>query len=117
MGKNPLKRSLIVGIILLFLSTVCLPVLASEGKPDLIIEDMVIYSAHNPLEENFNCLVKNIGNTSTPYYKSIDIAVTLRWKILNILPFIKIRGFTGGSTSSGLEPGESNAITFAGKSR
>jgi len=33
MGKNTLKRSLIVGIIFLFLSTTCIPVLASEGKP------------------------------------------------------------------------------------
>ena len=30
MGKNPLKRSLIVGIVFLFLSTTCIPVLASE---------------------------------------------------------------------------------------
>jgi O-antigen/teichoic acid export membrane protein len=40
MGKYPLKRSLIVGIIFLFLSTTCIPVLASEGKPDLIVVSM-----------------------------------------------------------------------------
>lgn len=35
MGKT-LKRSLIVGIIFLFLSITCLPVLASEGKHGLV---------------------------------------------------------------------------------
>jgi len=38
MGK-PLKMSLIISIVVLFLSTACLPVLASEGKPDLITVD------------------------------------------------------------------------------
>ena len=40
MNTNMLRKSLVIGIILLFLSTICLPVLASEGQPDLIIINM-----------------------------------------------------------------------------
>ena len=40
MGKNILKRSLLVGIVFLFLSTTCIPVLANEGKPNSIIGDI-----------------------------------------------------------------------------
>jgi len=41
-GKNPLKRSLIVGIVFLFLSTTCIPVFASEGKPEITRLDTVL---------------------------------------------------------------------------
>ncbi len=58
MGKT-LKRSLIVGIIALFLSTSCLPVLASEGKPDLIIESMGFLLYDKPLTY---ATVKNVGD-------------------------------------------------------
>jgi hypothetical protein len=112
MGKNTLKRSLIVGIVFLFLSTACLPVLANEEKPDLIIEDLLILPGSHPREENFICLVKNVGNISTPSNKALDITVTVRWKTLGILPLFPIQKFTAGVTGS-LAPGETVNIAFA----
>jgi hypothetical protein len=113
MGKNPLKRSLIVGITFLFLSTTCLPVLASEGKPDLIIEDLLIFPGHYPFEEEFRCQVKNIGNVSTPYDKDLDISITVRWKTFGLLPIIPVREFIGGTGGISLAPGETIKIPFA----
>lgn len=117
MGKNPLKRSLIVGIVFLFLSTACLPVLANEEKPDLIIEDIVIGPGDTPYEQELSCRVKNIGNASTPSDKFIDITVTVRWKTFGLLPLIPIREFTGSIGGSSLAPGETIDIGFAGTDR
>jgi hypothetical protein len=63
MGKNPLKRSLIFGIVFLFLSTTCLPVLAGEGKPDLIVSSMGFSSIH--WEDCGVATIKNIGDAKT----------------------------------------------------
>ena len=112
MGKNTLKRSIIIGIIFLFLSTMGLPVLASEEKPDLIIEDLLILPGHQPGEEEFRCRVKNVGDASTPSDKFIDITVTLRWKTFGLLPLIPVRKFTASAANS-LAPGETNNIPFA----
>lgn len=61
MGKT-LKRSLIVGIIVLFLSTTCIPVLASEGKPDLIITHIGFASIGDaPLRDVARASIQNIG--------------------------------------------------------
>jgi hypothetical protein len=87
----------------------------SLGLPDLIIEDIKIYPT-NPFEEEFRCQVKNIGDASTPYGKAIDISVIVRWKILNLLPLIRVREFTGGTIGSGLAPGEIDKIPFASTS-
>ncbi len=117
MGKNTLKRSIIVGIIMLFLSTACLPVLASEEKPDLIIEDIVIGPGDSAYEQELSCRVKNIGNTSTPSDKFIDITVTVRWKTFGLLPLIPVRKFTGSIGGSSLASGDTIDIGFAGTDR
>jgi hypothetical protein len=108
-----LKRSLIVGIIIMFLSTTCLPVLASEELPDLIIEDLVISPGHQPGDEEYWLKLKNIGNASTPSNKGIDITVTVRWKIFGILPSIIVRQYeTSFWRDGGLAPGDTAGITF-----
>jgi len=69
MGKT-LKRSLIVGIVFLFLSTVCIPVLASEGKPsstgtgkpDLIVASMS-FSPYGDSGIVAAATIENIGDT------------------------------------------------------
>jgi len=57
-----MKRTIIVGIVFLFLSTTCLPVLASEGKPDLIVDG--IGRVPEPDYNLYSIVVniKNIGN-------------------------------------------------------
>jgi len=112
--ENPrIKKGLGVIILLLFLSTTCLPIVnASEGKPDLIIEDLLILPGHQPGEEEFRCQVKNVGDASTPSDKFIDITVTVRWKTFGLLPLIPVRKFTASAANS-LAPGETNNIPFA----
>jgi hypothetical protein len=112
--KNMIKKMFIGGIVFLFLFTACLPVLASEEFPDLIIEDMTISPSNDPWQEKFSCQVKNVGNASVPYGKAIDITVTVQWKIFGLIPLKIIRQFNGGTISSGFEPGEIDKITFAG---
>jgi hypothetical protein len=108
-----IKKGLGVIILLLFLSTTCLPIVnASEGKPDLMIEDLLILPGHQPGEEEFRCRVKNIGDASTPSGKFIDITVIVRWKILDILPLIPVRKFIASAANS-LAPNETANIPFA----
>jgi len=61
MGKNILKRGLIIGIVCMFLSTTYIPVSANEGKPDLIVSK--IYRDRIPDTPNFciYAVIKNIG--------------------------------------------------------
>jgi hypothetical protein len=85
MGKNPLKRSLIVGIVFLFLSTTCLPVLAyKEYIPSKIVSEMsdddfefvgidhISKANFQPAPAWFDAtiwiLVKNNGTTKTTYW-------------------------------------------------
>lgn len=112
-SKDMKKEILMIGIIILFLSTTCLPVLASEALPDLIIEDMVIGPTHNPFDEGFNCQVKNIGDVSTSPDKDLDISVSVRWKIFGLFPLIKIRQFDAGPIGLSLAPGETDLLPFA----
>lgn len=68
MGKNTFKISIIVGIIFLFLSTTCLPVLANEGKPDLTIISMG-FSQHDDYpggpDTDVYATVQNIGDANS----------------------------------------------------
>jgi hypothetical protein len=107
------KYIILILVLLLFLSTTCIPVSASQGMPDLIIEDLLIFPGHTPDEEEFRCQVKNIGNASTPYDKDLDISVTIRWKTFGLLPLIQVRKFTGGTGGFSLEPGETIKLPFA----
>ena len=111
MGKYPLKRSLIVGIVFLFLSTTCLPVLASEGKPDLIIEDIVT-KPYNPFVDKYSCKVKNVGNETTNDW--IMVTVTVKRLFLGIFPLRTVRFYRVGTLpSNGLPPGGVIDILFA----
>jgi hypothetical protein len=63
MGKNILKRSLIVGIIMLFLSTACLPVLASEDLPDLIVQSVnIVPAGDSGMDFEAIAEIKNVGD-------------------------------------------------------
>ena len=82
MSMNTLKRNLIIGIIFLFLSAACLPVLASEGKPDLIIEDMG-FAPHNGIKKVFYTTIKNIGDAKA---YGIQVQYTFIRMLFGIIP-------------------------------
>lgn len=113
MGKNTLKRSIIVGIVFLFLSTTCLAVLASEEKPDLIIVDIVTKPVY-PEEDKYLCRVKNVGNGTVTADEFIDVHITVKRLFLGIFPFRTVRSYqVGGNYGNGLSPGETIDILFA----
>jgi hypothetical protein len=112
MDKKPLIVVSLCAVVLLVLGS-SNTVLANEEKPDLIIEDLLIFPGHTPDEEEFRCQVKNIGSASTPYDKDLDISVTIRWKIIGLLPLIQVRKFTAGTGGFSLEPGVTIKIPFA----
>jgi len=83
MGKNPLKRSLIVGIVFLFLSTTCIPVLASEGKPDLIVQSVnIVPAGDSGMDFEAIAEIKNIGDSdaigSVEIYNSFNRLILLK---------------------------------------
>jgi len=112
MDRNPrIKKGLGVTVVLLFLSTTCIPVLASEGKPDLIIED-IITKPDNPLEDKFFCRVKNVGNATI--MEIIDVDVIVKRLFLGIFPIRTVRSYhVGGNNGDGLSPGETRDFLFA----
>jgi hypothetical protein len=64
------RKCLAIGIILLFLSIVCLPVLASEGKPDLSIERFDFVPVGDPQINTYATVkVKNIGDVGVDTYQ------------------------------------------------
>jgi len=101
------RKCLAIGIIVLFLSTTCIPVLASEGKPDLVITDISISPGSMIGTHVCDCTIKNIGNSSTG--DLIEIRIIVKRKPLGIFPPLftvfsrSITFWVGG----GLEPGES----------
>ena len=84
MGKNPLKRSLIVGIIFLFLSTTCIPVLASEEKPDLIVSDIHPKWGDGPMVLGITSEIGNIENVTVN--GTLHIHFIARRMVFGILP-------------------------------
>ncbi len=66
MKKYPLiGKCLVVGIVLLFFSTVCLPVLASEEKPDLVATDIFQHTdTEFEVVHYIGVEVQNIGNAT-----------------------------------------------------
>lgn len=89
----------------------------NTGTPDLIIEDLLILPGSHPFQEEFSCLVKNVGDASTPSNKDLDITVTVRWKTFGLLPLIPVRKFIGGTGGFSLAPGETVDIPFATTNR
>jgi hypothetical protein len=95
------RKGLAVGIILLFLSTTCIPVLASEGKPDLIVSFMgfVPFGEAEPGPEGFAAAITNIGDAD------IQGTLTLKYTFTRLV-FGTITNTDTVWMSGGLKPGE-----------
>ena len=112
MGKNTLKRSLIVGIVFLFLSTACLPVLASEEKPDFIIDDIFLWPSDYPYEYHFEYSLRNIGD-SPIYSFEFETYIKIQWMLLGRIPLFPIVSRMQIGNLGGLLPGENVNLSFA----
>ena len=106
------KKCLAVGIILLFLSTTCIPVLASDGKPDLIIEGLGTRPANTPPHNWVYCVVKNIGTGTANDF--IDVKVEIKRVLFGVFLINKtLRSyFANGWSSGGLPPNNATGIEF-----
>jgi len=105
MGKNPLKRSIIVGIVFLFLSTACLPVLANEELPDLIIEQIGFVPYGDGGEDVAYMVIKNIGNAKSQ--EEISYKYTFTQMLFGIIPIRIVRTHTDSMIyEGGLGPQE-----------
>ncbi|MCJ7696862.1 MAG: hypothetical protein MUO73_00825, partial [Thermoplasmata archaeon] len=84
--ENPrIKKGLGVTVVLLFLSITCLPIVnASEGKPDLIIENITIEPGTQIYTEECYCKIKNIGDS--PAGDEIEVRIIVKRKPLGIFP-------------------------------
>jgi len=84
-----------------------------KGKPDLIIEKIVIEPGDIPFTQDLYCRVKNIGDAIA--YKTIWIKSDIyRCILLGKIPINFIGTETGGGNFvSGLRPGETINIPFA----
>ena len=92
-------------------STTCIPVVAREGTPDLIIDD-IISKPYNPYEDEYLCRVTNSGNGTTDTI--IMVEVTVKRLFLGIFPLRTVRFYRVGShPENGLPPGESLNVLFA----
>ena len=107
LGKT-FKQSVIVGIIMLFLSIACLPVLASEGKPDLIVESInIVPSGDSGFEFDSIAEIKNIGNSDA--IGSVEVYYAFHRLILLQTVFSD-----SCSDSIRLAPNESTVVTLTG---
>jgi len=116
------RKCLAVGIILLFLSTTCIPVLANEeklasteaGKPDLIIEGLGTRPANIYFLNWVYCVVKNIGIGSVTAYDFIDVKVEIKRVFLGVFLINKTLKtfFASGLSSGGLPPNNTTGIEF-----
>jgi len=107
-----MKKKIFIGGILSLLVLSSMPiVVGSEGKPDLIIEDIVT-KPDNPIEDKYLCRVKNIGNGTTDDW--IMVTVTVKRLFLGIFPLRTVHFYRVGSLpGNGLPPGGVIDILFA----
>ena len=111
-GKT-LRRSLIVGIIMLFLSSMCLPVLATEELPDLAIEEIYVYVSPGggrgpPWEREYiRCNFSNIGDEIVNEEDIIQFHIVVEKLLFNKIPIREIMNVVthGYAIHNGLEPG------------
>jgi hypothetical protein len=90
--ENPcIKKGLGVIVLILFLSTTCLPIVnASEGKPDLIIEEIGFAPDGDSGREDVACMtIKNIGNATSQ--EEISYKYTFTQMLFGIIPIRIIR--------------------------
>lgn len=111
MQKKPLIGVSICAVVLLFLSTTCIPVLASEEKPDLIIEDIFLWPSDFPMEYHFEYRVKNIGDAPIYNFQLIT-NIQIRWLVLGIIPLFPIYLTTQDGLVGRLLPNETINIPF-----
>jgi hypothetical protein len=98
MKQYPLiGKCLAVGIILVFLSTACLPVLANEGKPDLVPTNIYvyIYNEFSPPRYTLVVDVENHGNASVK--GSIQFRISAQRLLFGKFP-LRTRTFEGSYT-------------------
>ncbi len=104
-------KTLIVGIIMLFLSTACLPVLASEELPDLVIEDIFLWPSDFPNEYHFEYRLRNIGDA--PIYNfQLKTTIQIRWLLLGSIPLFSIYLTTHNGLVGRLLSNETISIPF-----
>ncbi len=110
MGKT-LKRSLIVGIIFLFISTTCIPVLASEEKPDLIVEQ-IGRAWDNQFNDLVYATIRNIGTEKAE--GDIYVKYTVIRLLFGVIP-IKVAqtGTKSVYRDGGLKPGDFLGFTLS----
>jgi len=103
--ENPrIMKGFGVIILLLFLSTTCIPVLASEGKPDLIVS-MIGYGPkdiHYP--SRYYAVVENIGN-ATLWNKEYTLLYVFTRMVFKKIPITVLHDYTWCYLSR-LAPGE-----------
>jgi len=113
--ENPrIKKGFGVTVVLLFLSTICLPVVnAGEGKPDLIIEGLGTRPDDEIYFQNWvYCVVKNIGSGTANDF--IDVKVEIKRVLFGVFLINKtLRSyFANGWSSGGLPPNNATGIEF-----
>jgi hypothetical protein len=91
------RKGLVVGVILVFLSTACLPVLAKEGKPDLVPTNIYaeIYNEFSHPVYSLIVAVENHGNASVN--GSIQFRISAQRLLFGILP-LRTRTFESSYT-------------------
>ena len=87
------RKCLAIGIILLFLATTCIPVLASEGKPDFVIDDIFLWPSNFPYEYHFEYSLTNIGD-SPIYSFELEVFIKIQWLLLGRIPLLSIASYT-----------------------
>jgi subtilase family serine protease len=113
MGKKTMKRSIIVIFALQFIFTTFLPfVNASEGKPDLVIDDIFLWPSNFPNEYQFEYSLKNIGD-SPLYDFELETYVKIQWMLFGKIPIFSIASNLHSGYLGRLLPGETVNITFA----
>ncbi|MBE3141332.1 MAG: hypothetical protein IMZ53_12230 [Thermoplasmata archaeon] len=113
MGKNILKRGFIIGVVCMFLSTTCLPIVnASDGKPDLIIEGLGTIQADDFIHNKVYCVVKNIGSENANNF--IDVKVHIKRVIFGVFLINKTLDsfFANRWDSGGLPPNSTTGVNF-----
>ena len=91
MKKYPLiGKYLAVGIFLLFLSTICLPVLANEGKPDLVVTNICQCTDHRfGVIHYISVEVQNTGN-ATANGSKLQFHVAAQRLLFGVIPLKSI---------------------------